>query len=97
MSVNVILEVTSKPDCIDELKHTLESILPDTRSFNGCIGVRVMSNQDDSLNLVLLETWSTRKHYEKYLTWRSERGDLQALSALLSQEPSIRYFESFTI
>ena len=56
-----------------------------------------MSNQDDSLNLVLLETWSTREHYEKYLAWRSERGDLEVLGVLLSQAPSIRYFNSFAI
>ncbi len=97
MSVSVILEVTAKPDCLEALKNTLEEILPDTRSFNGCKGVTVMSNQDNPLNLVLLETWSTREHYEKYLAWRAERGDLEALAALLSYEPSIRYFDSFAI
>ncbi len=97
MSVNVILEVQSKPDNIEKLKLTFENMLPDTRSYDGCIGVQVIGNQDDSCNLVLLETWETREHYEKYLGWRTETGALEALGAMLSQPPSIRYFDNFDI
>ena len=54
-------------------------------------------NQDEPLNLVLLETWETREQYEKYLAWRSETGALEALGAMLSQAPSIRYFDNLDI
>lgn len=97
MSVNVILEVQSKLESIDELKSTFENILPDTRSYDGCIGVQVIGNQDDPLNLVLLETWESRQHYEKYLGWRTETGALDALGAMLSKPPSIRYFDDLNI
>ena len=97
MNVTVILEVQSKPEKIDELKSTLENILPDTRSYEGCVNVQVNSNQDDPLNLVLLETWESRQHYEKYLGWRTETGAIEALGAMLSQPPSIRYFDDLKI
>jgi quinol monooxygenase YgiN len=97
MSVNVILEVQSKPECIEELKTTFKNILPDTRSYDGCIGVQVVGNQDDALNLILLETWETRQQYEKYLGWRDETGALEALGAMLSQPPSIRYYDNLDI
>ena len=97
MSVNVILEVLSKPESIDALKSTFESILPDTRSYDGCIKVQVIGNQDDPLNIVLLETWETREKYEKYLGWRGETGALDALGAMLSQPPSIRYYDDLDI
>jgi quinol monooxygenase YgiN len=97
MSVKVILEVQSKSDSIDQLKSTLENILPDTKSYEGCVGVQVIGNQDDPLNLILLETWESRAHYEKYLAWRDETGALQALGEMLSQPPSIRYFDDLNI
>jgi quinol monooxygenase YgiN len=92
MKVNVLLEIKSKPECIEELKLTLVKILPDTRGYEGCIEVKVIENQDDPLNLLLIEIWESRQHYEKYLGWRVETGAIKALGALLSQPASIRYF-----
>jgi quinol monooxygenase YgiN len=97
MSVNVILEVQSKPESIDELKSTFNNILSDTRSYDGCIEVKAIGNQDNPLNLVLFETWENREKYEKYLGWRAETGALDALGAMLSQPPSIRYFDHIDI
>lgn len=97
MSVTVILEMQSKTESIDELKSTFESILLDTRNYDGCVGVQVIGNQDDPLNLVLLETWESREKYEKYLGWRTETGALDALGAMLSQPPSIRYYDNLDI
>lgn len=97
MSVNVLLEVQSNLENIDELKATFKAILPDTRAYDGCINVQVIGNQDDPLNLILVETWETRQHYEKYLGWRGETGALDALGAMLSQPPSIRYYDDLSI
>ena len=97
MSVNVILEVQSKPETIEELKSTFEAILPDTRNYDGCISVEVIINQEDSLNIVLFEIWETREYQEKYLKWRAETGALDTLGTMLSQPPSIRYFDNLSI
>lgn len=97
MSVNVVLEVQAKPESIEKLKSTLENILPDTRAFDGCISVQVTSNQDEPLNLVLLEVWESRQKNEKYLAWRTETGAFEVLGAMLSQPPSIRYFDNLDI
>ena len=94
MSVNIILEMQAKPETLDELKSTIEKILPDTRSYDGCLGVQVIGNQDDPLNFVFFETWASRQEFEKYLGWRTETGALEALGAMLSQPPSIRYFDN---
>ncbi len=97
MSVTVLLEVQATPETIEELKTTLVVILPDTRAYEGCEGVKVVENQDDSLNLILQEKWQSRPHYEKYLAWRDETGALAALGAMLSQPPSIRYYDDLDI
>ncbi|HLA26277.1 MAG TPA: antibiotic biosynthesis monooxygenase [Syntrophales bacterium] len=93
MSVNVLLEVQSKPEKIDELRSTFKNILPDTRSYDGCQGIKMVGNQDDPCNLVLIEKWASRKQYEKYIVWRTETGALEKLGTMLSQPPSIRYYD----
>ena len=97
MSVKVILEVQAKPECVDELKATFEAILPDTRSYTGCIEVKVLANQDDPENLILLEQWQTRADYEAYVAWRAEQGTLESLGELMASAPSIRYYDDLTI
>lgn len=92
MSVTVLLELQSKPESVDELTATFENILPETRRFEGCQSVEVISNQDDLCNLVLIEKWDSRQHHEKYLAWRTDTGALETLGAMLAQPPDIRYY-----
>ena len=96
MTVNVILEAQAKPECVDELVATFDAILPDTRNYEGCIEVKVLANQDDPANIVLLEKWKTRADYEAYVAWRAEQGTLESLGALLASPPSIRYLDEVT-
>ena len=93
MSCTVILEVTAQADKAGELLGVFGAILGDTRAFDGCQGVEVVVNQDDAANIVLIERWDSRAHYEKYLGWRQERGDLDTLGGMLAGPPSIRYFD----
>lgn len=93
MSVTVLLEVNAKLENLAELKSTFKNTLPDTRAYEGCQGVDVIGNQDDSCNLVLIQKWDSRQHYEKYLAWRTETGALDALGAKLAQPPSVRYYD----
>jgi len=90
MTCIVILEVTAKKGTGLQL---VETILPDTRNKDGCQSVEVTTNLDDSDNLVLVERWATRQHYEKYIAWRQQRGDLDKLAGALAGPPSIRYFD----
>ena len=97
MSVNVILEIQSNPEDIDVFKSTLKTILPCKLEYDGCIEVQIIENQDDPLNIILIETWESRQHYEKYLTWRIEIGALDAIGAMLSQAPKIRYYDALKL
>lgn len=93
MGVTVVLECQAKPGGGDELKATFKAILPDTRAYEGCQEVEVKANQDDADNVIVLERWESRGHYEKYLGWRQETGALEKLGAMLANPPSIRYYD----
>jgi len=95
MSVVVTLECKAKAGSMDELKSTLSSVLPDTRTFDGCHGVVAYTDQDDGDAVFLIEHWDSRAHYEKYFQWRVDTGAIDALGALLAGPPTIRYFDAF--
>ncbi len=97
MSVKILLELQVLPEKIEELKASFALMLRDTRAFDGCIDLLVVTNQDDALNMVLIETWESREKYDKYMAWREETGGLDILGSMLSQPPSIRYFDGIDL
>jgi quinol monooxygenase YgiN len=94
MAVTVLLELKAKSGTGAGLVGVFKQILPDTRKFDGNIGVTVFQDQDDSDTVLLIEEWESRPAYEKYLAWRTETGALDQLAAALDSPPSIRYFDA---
>ena len=47
MTCQVILEFKAKKDAIEGIRSFLREILPDTRSYDGCVGLNITQNQDD--------------------------------------------------
>jgi quinol monooxygenase YgiN len=93
MSVLVLLEVEVKPEAIADMKSYLAEILPETRAYDGCQGIDVYSNTEDTGNLVAVEYWDSRTHHEKYSAWRTEAGDMDKVGTMIAGPPNIRYFE----
>lgn len=97
MTTQVILEFRAREGCIDKVRDWLRSVLPDTRGFEGCVTLHCVQNQEDPANILIVEQWDTRAHYEKYLTWRGARGDMEVFGAMMDGPPTIRFFDFFGI
>ncbi len=97
MSVLVTLDLKVKPGSNDDLTSWFKNELHHTRGFEGCNGITVHRNQDDHNNLVIVEDWDSRSQYEKYLSWREERGDVEVLVGLLDGEPKFSYFDNIGV
>ena len=93
MSVMVLVDTQIKSEEISNMKSILDEILPDTRAYDGCQSLDVYFNMDDTGNMVMVECWDSRAHYEKYLNWRTETGVMEKVIAMLAEPPSIRYFD----
>ncbi len=92
MATTVVLELRAKAGTGSDLNRAFKEILPDTRAYDGCMGVDVYRNDDDADVIMLVEQWESRAHYERYLAWRTESGMLAQLGEALDGGPSIRYF-----
>ena len=93
MSCMVLLEVKANAGTGADMVGTFKSILPDTRAYDGCLGVEVYQNQDDPDVVVLVEKWESKAHYEKYFGWRQETGLVDQLVQAIQGPPSLRYFD----
>ena len=94
MTVTVMLELQVQPDKVDGLIGAMKNdILPVTRKYDGCEGVEVQQNQDDKANVILIERWASRQHYEKYLQFRTDDGTIETMGSMVAAPPSIRYYD----
>ena len=96
MACQVLLEVTIKDGCHDKLRDKFVELLPDTRNFEGNIYIYLTKDQDDPSKLIIVELWETRAHYEKYLAWRTERGDMDVLGEMM-EAPSWRFLDMWGV
>ncbi len=95
MACVVLLEIQLKEECVDQLKSAWKEMFPDTRTFDGCIDIYATQDLDNPTTVYAVEQWESRQHHEKYLAWRTERGDLDAFGAMIAGEPRILYSEPF--
>jgi quinol monooxygenase YgiN len=93
LSVHVIIEYRTKPGRAEELTTRLGGVLPDVLRQEGCEGVRILRNQGDPTNVITLSQWATRGHYERYLAWRTQRGDRVSFEEILDGPMAIRYYD----
>jgi quinol monooxygenase YgiN len=80
-------------ESIKAAKAILQKGLPDIRGFDGCRDATLHVNKDDDLNLLFVEHWASREHFERYRAWRAERGDHTRLVAMLTAPLMVRFFE----
>ena len=93
MATTVMLEVKTKSGLGNEIVANLKEILPDTRSYDGCLSLNVYQNQDDADTVVIVSQWESKDKYETYLNWRMETGVFAKLTEALEGEPNLRYFD----
>lgn len=89
MLFEVILELFVKSGQSHALKSWLETNLPETQAFDGCVSVHALESEDDPGKIVLIGFWKSRKKWEKYFEWREGRGDFETLAPMLKREPVV--------
>lgn len=97
MTTSVVLEIKTKPGASSDMLAMLKEILPATRSYDGCVDLTTIQDQDDQNTLIILSKWQTKAQYETYLDWRKETGVFDTFSELLAAPPSTRFFNTTDI
>ena len=97
MAITVMLEFSVLVERAEEFKILLRELLPDTRSYAGCLRVDVYQGHDNPGIIYLVEDWNSKEHQQKYQSWRNESGIAEVVGPYLAEEPKFYYFDKQNI
>jgi len=90
MKILVQLSLSAEAQQGEALLKFLDEILVGTRSYDGCLGVEVLTDVTSD-QVLLLEWWDQKESFDRYMTWRVERGDFQTLQSFLIKPPGMKF------
>ena len=82
MNCLIIVELSAKPDKLEELKELVNVSLPGLRAFDGCISVEVFQEVETN-TLVLVVDFESLDHYDAFLQWTIANGLEEKLEPIL--------------
>lgn len=68
--------------------------LADTKTYDGCENCFGAVNKSESV-ITLWTQWESAEHFDRYMEWRTERGDFAEVLAYFTGEPKITRSELF--
>lgn len=74
MSLIMTITFEAAPGQRDALVSKMQSILHETRSFDGCERIVFAEAAEAPGSLVLIEEWASASQYDAYKAWRRESG-----------------------
>ncbi|MEL6162049.1 MAG: hypothetical protein AAFR18_22800 [Cyanobacteria bacterium J06627_32] len=92
-AVPVIVTVELIAEDPQALEQHLNSaaVIPTTRLASGINYSWTVRDANDTNRFVLIQQWNSVEQQQAYISWRSERGDLEELRSLLTQDPTVTY------
>ena len=93
MSVSVLLSGTLKDGLVEQFTEICSEAFNVTRAFDGCQNINLTLNVENPHKYVLTEVWDSKKHYEKYLAFRTEDGTVGAIGDMSVDGPNIDIFD----
>ncbi len=92
MSTIVTNEFHARKGWGNDVVSLLLKLAPESNGRPGCELISIRRNQDDPENLIGDTRWTTRKHYDDYLAWRTENGFTATFDDMLAEPMLIRYY-----
>lgn len=88
-TVTITLVLDLQPEAAAPFCAGLSAMLGDTKKFPGCQSIRVLKNKADPNQLIFIEEWDSEDDYNKYIAWRTQRGDMDAMGSTLTAPPKL--------
>jgi quinol monooxygenase YgiN len=88
MSVTAILEVTVKPDKLDEAPAIMAEVLKVTRAYDGNLSVVVTQDHAEPTHFLIVETWESLEHDAAYRAFRAGE-ESSPLAPLVAEAPKL--------
>jgi quinol monooxygenase YgiN len=93
MSINIITQFKTKAGRAKDLIGLISTVLPESLDHDGCVEVCIRQNQDEPNDIISVQKWQSRRHYESYRDWRAKQGVTAAIEEFLTDPITVRYFD----
>jgi quinol monooxygenase YgiN len=92
MTVTSLLDMHFADDHLEDGPRALLEVLKQTRAFDGCLGVQIVTDVEDPAHSVAVERWESIAHDDAYRAWRAGPG-ASGLGNYLSEPARLTRFE----
>lgn len=79
-----------KEEYADSVCKQLGVMVEDTRLRPGFRDVEIVRQNENATKVFLFEHWDDKDSYQNYVTWRTERGDMDEMGKMLTENPEIQ-------
>ena len=90
--LRVIARIKARPGKVDELLSVLSSLVEPTRKEPGCIGYRLLQENEDPTVFVFVEEWQNSSALESHFATKHFKEALVKLPNLVAAEPDIKRY-----
>jgi quinol monooxygenase YgiN len=92
MAITTLLELHFAEEHLIDGPVFLSGILRQTRGFDGCLGIEVLTDIEDPGHIVVVEQWESNSHDLAYRAWRAGEG-ATPLRDYLTGAPGLTKYE----
>jgi quinol monooxygenase YgiN len=96
MPTAALLDLHLRADRAADALPVVEAILRDTRAFDGCLGVDVLVDVEDSRHVTIVERWQSIERDDAYRAWRATPEGTSGLGDLLDRPAVLTRFTART-
>ena len=93
MAHTALLHVTAKPGRGSEVISYYQETLSATRSRPGLIGLRVVRNEEDPNQFMLIEQWDSKADQAAYAEWRATTPEVMAAFGEMIDSFSLEWWD----
>ena len=96
MPITVMLKATLKENQQNKLEDLMRESLVETRKYEGFRDITIYQ-EDNSNNIVFYSIWDKKEHYENYLNYRIQTGDIDTLAQFFENKPQISFYNDLKL
>ncbi|HQS95915.1 MAG: hypothetical protein B7X90_04550 [Novosphingobium sp. 17-62-19] len=89
--VKVTFTLKLKPEAIDGFCGALPEMIKETAKRPGFQDLQIVRHGTEPM-VIFIETWDTEQAYHDYIAWRTERGEMDGMAAVLAGPPQLDFW-----
>lgn len=90
--IKVTLTVKIRPEAVDGFCAALPEMIKDTAKRPGFRDICIVRHGTDPGTVMFIETWESEQSYHDYIAWRTERGDMDGMAAVVTSPPQLDFW-----